>query len=60
MLSQNQEGTEKVIAFANRTLSKSERKYCVTKKELLAVVSFVSILDIICMEEKIMVRLDDY
>ena len=31
-------GEEKVIAFFSKSLSKSERKYCVTCKELLAVV----------------------
>lgn len=41
VFSQNQGGAEKVIANASLTLSKSERKYCVTKEELLAVVSFV-------------------
>ncbi|KAK3093316.1 hypothetical protein FSP39_013979 [Pinctada imbricata] len=41
VLSQNIDGTERVCAFASRTLSKSERRYCVTRKELLAVVHFV-------------------
>ena len=41
VLSQLQDGVEKPIAFASRTLSKFERKYCVTRRELLAIVEFV-------------------
>lgn len=41
ILSQEQDGHEKVITYASRILSKSERSYCVTRKELLAVVLFV-------------------
>ena len=41
VLSQKVGNKEKVIAYASRTLSKSERKYCVTRKELLALVYFV-------------------
>ena len=40
VLSQIQDDTEKVIAYGSRSLTKSERKYCVTRKELLAVVHF--------------------
>lgn len=41
VLSQVQKGIERPIAFASKSLSNSERKYCVTRKELLAVVTFV-------------------
>ena len=38
VLSQEIEGKERVIAFYSKTLSQAERNYCVTRKELLAVV----------------------
>ena len=41
VLSQVIDGQERVVAYASRALSKQERKYCVTRKELLAVVYFV-------------------
>jgi len=41
VLSQKQGGIERVIAYASRSLEKRERNYCVTRKELLAVVYFL-------------------
>ena len=40
VLSQHQsDGSERVIAYGSRTLSRPERRYCVTRRELLAVVT---------------------
>ena len=42
VLSQVQsDGTERVIAYGSKTLDKSQRNYCTTMRELLAVVVFV-------------------
>jgi len=38
VLSQVQDGTEKVIAYASRSLDKREINYCITRKELLAII----------------------
>ena len=42
VLSQIQDGDEKVIAYAAKSLSKTQKRYCTTKRELLAVVHFVA------------------
>jgi hypothetical protein len=41
VLSQEQDGQELVIGYYSRTLTKEERRYCVTRRELLAVVEAV-------------------
>ena len=41
VLSQGQNGEEKAVAYFSTTLSKTERNYCVTRKELLAIVKAV-------------------
>ena len=41
VLSQVQEGQERVIAYGSKKFSQSQRQYCITRKELLAVHHFV-------------------
>ena len=41
VLSQIINGQEKVISYGSRVLSKPERQYCITRRELLAVIHFV-------------------
>ena len=41
VLSQVFDGKERVIAYASKTLTKAERRYCVTRKELYALMHFV-------------------
>ena len=49
VLSQVQSGTERVIAWFSRTLRRVERNYCVTWRELLAVVDGIRHYSITCM-----------
>ena len=41
VLSQLQEGAERVICYGSRTLDNAEKNYCTTRRELLAIVYFV-------------------
>ena len=36
----SEDGSDRVIAYASRSLSRQEQRYCVTRRELLAVVEF--------------------
>ena len=58
VLSQVQDGVERVISFGSRTLRKPERNYCVTRRELLAIVTFVSYFRHYLIGTKFLVRTD--
>ena len=58
VLSQIQAGRERVIGYASRTLSSTERNYCVTDKELLAVVNFVQYYRHYLLGRQFLVRTD--
>jgi len=58
ILSQEQNGTERVIAYASKSLDKCERNYCVTRKGLLAVVYFLRHFKQYLLGRQIRVRTD--
>jgi len=58
VLSQVQEGVERVIAYASRSLSKPERNYCVTRKELLAIVCYTKAFRQYLLGRQFVVRTD--
>lgn len=40
LLQKDDEGQEHVVAFASRSFSKAKHRYCVTRRDLLAVIAF--------------------
>ena len=57
-MSHIQEGQPRVIAYYSRCLSKAERRYCVTRRELLAVVQSVKHFHHYLYGRKVTVRTD--
>ncbi len=58
VLSQVQNGKERVLAYGSRSLSKEELNYCVTRKELLAVVHFCKEFRQYLLGRKFLIRTD--
>jgi len=58
VLSQKQNGIERVIAYASRSLDKREQNYCVTRRELLAIVHFLKYFKQYLLGRKFKVRTD--
>ena len=51
-------GRERVITYTSRTLSKPERRYCVTRKQLLSVVTFIRYFRSFLLGQKFTLRTD--
>jgi len=60
VLSQIQDGDERVIAYASKSLSRTQRRYCTTKRELLAVIQFVTVTfrNYLAPEDEFIIRTD--
>jgi len=58
VLSQLQNGEERVIAYAGRSLNQNEINYCITRKELLAVVYFTKCFRQYLLGRQFIVRTD--
>ena len=58
VLSQVQDGEEKVIAYASKTFDQAERNYCTTKRELLAVVNFAQHFKHYLLGDEFLIRTD--
>ena len=59
VLSQILDGHEKIIAFGSKALSKSQRAYCSTYKELLAIVIFLQKFCPYLLDREFVVRTDN-
>jgi len=58
VLSQVQGGVELIIAYTWRSLIKPERNYCVTRKELLAIVCYTKVFRQYLLGKQFVVRTD--
>lgn len=58
VLSQTDGKTERVIAYYSKSLSKSERNYCVTRRELLAIIESVKHFHHYLYGKKFLIRTD--
>ena len=52
------DGQERVVAYGSKLLTKAERNYCVTRKELLAVVTFTDLFRPYLLGKEFTVRTD--
>lgn len=59
VLSQEQEGEERVIAYMSKSLNAHERSYCVTRKELLAVIVALKKFHTYLYGQKVLLRTDN-
>ena len=58
VVSQRQDGQERVIAYGSRTLNKAEQNYCVTDRELLAIKHFTELYKHYLLGRKFIIRSD--
>ena len=58
VLAQSTGGKEQVVAFASRTLTKAERRYCATRREILALVWAIHHFSQYLYGKPFMVRID--
>ena len=60
VLSQNIDGVEKPIAFFSRVLNPTQRNYCTTRRELLAVICALQHFRHYLLNQKVILRTDHY